>query len=65
MYFRIFRKTSGGKWAKLADTSNTTYVDKSAKKGVTYYYTLRCINKGGTKYFSAYNTTGRAITCKR
>lgn len=64
-YFRIFRKTSGGKWAKLADTSSTTYVDKSAKKGVTYYYTLRCINKGGTKYFSAYNTTGRSITCKR
>ena|GEM_PF-1781659 len=64
-YFRIFRKTAGGRWGKIADTSNTTVVDKTAKKGVTYYYTIRCINKGGTKFFSAYNTAGRAITCKR
>lgn len=64
-YLRIFRKTGSGKWTKLADTSATAYVDKTAKNGVKYSYTLRCINKGGTKYFSGYNTTGRAITCKR
>lgn len=63
-YLRIFRKTGSGGWAKLADTSATSYVDKTAKNGVKYAYTLRCINKGGTKYFSGYNTTGKAITCK-
>lgn len=64
-YIRIFRKTGSGGWQKLADTTAKTYVDKSAKKGVKYTYTLRVINKGGSKYLSAFNTAGRAITCKR
>ena len=64
-YLRIFRKTGNGKWTKLADTSATSFVDKTAKNGTKYTYTLRVVNKAGTAFFSAYNTAGRTITCKR
>lgn len=64
-YFRIMRKTGKGKWVKIADTNKTKIVDKTAKKGVKYTYTVRCIAKGGKTFLSGYNTTGRTITCKR
>ena len=60
--YRVFRKTGNGEWIRLADT-NKAYIDKTAKNGVTYRYTVRCLNKNG-KYISAY-TGGSAIKCKR
>lgn len=63
--FRIFRKIGSGSWKYLADTTATKYVDKSAKKGVTYSYTIRCISANSKSYTSAYNTTGRKIKCAR
>ena|GEM_PF-871154 len=62
---RVFRKTGSGGWKKLADTTATSYTDTSAKKGVTYAYTIRCINGAGTKFFSGYNTKGSTVRCKR
>ena len=53
-----------GSWSKLADTTALTYIDKTAKSGTRYIYTVRCINSTGKAYTSAYNTTGLAITCK-
>lgn len=53
-YCRLFRKTGSGSWVKIADTNKLSYVDKTAKKGVTYTYTLRVINKAGTKFFSGF-----------
>ena len=63
--YRIFRKTGSGKWAKLADTAKTSIVDKTAKNGKTYSYTIRCISKDGKKYTSGYNAKGSTIKCKR
>ena len=63
--YRIFRKTGNGKWTKLADTTALKYVDKKAKKGVTYRYTVRCITKNAKAYTSSFNTTGKAIKCNR
>ncbi len=60
--YRVFRKTAGGSWAKLGDTTSVTYTDKKASSGTVYYYTVRCINSGGTSYTSAYDTTGKSIT---
>ena len=60
--YRVFRKVSGGKWVKLADTAYTTYTDKSAVSGTKYTYTVRCLNADGTKYTSAYDTKGKTIT---
>ena len=63
--YRILRKTGSGKWTKLADTKSLSYTDTSAKKGVKYSYTIRCITANGKSYTSAYNTKGTTITCKR
>lgn len=64
-YFRILRKQAGKSWTKIADTSAVKYVDKTAKKGVKYSYTICCVSKDGKTVYSGYNTTGRTITCKR
>lgn len=65
VYFRIFRKQAGKGWTKVADTSAVKYVDKTAKNGVRYYYTVRCISKDGKTYYSGFNPTGSTIVCKR
>ena len=61
--YRVMRKTGKGKWVKISDTTKLTVVDKTSKKGVTYRYTVRCMNKAG-KFVSAYNN-GSVIKCKR
>ena len=63
--YRIFRKTGSGGWAKLADTTAVSYVDKTAVNGTKYSYTIRCLSSDGTKFTSAYNATGSTITCKK
>ncbi len=62
--FRIFRKTGSTGWKKLVDTTSTGYTDSSAKNGVKYTYTVRCINTSGS-YVSSYDASGSTITCKR
>ena len=56
--YRVLRKTAGGSWEKLADTTSASYTDKSAKLGSKYYYTVRCISGDSKSYTSAYNATG-------
>lgn len=58
--YRIYRKTSkNADWEKLADVSGkTTYTDKTAKKGTTYYYTVRAYNGS---YKSGYSSNGVKI----
>lgn len=55
--YEVFRKTKGGKFKKIATVkrSKSTYTDKTAKKGKTYYYTVRA--RSG-KYKGAYNEPG-------
>ena len=62
--YRVLRKTSGKSWAKLVDTTSLNYVDKTAQKGVTYYYTVRCISADGKTYTSAYDSKGMSIVKK-
>lgn len=62
--YRIFRKTGNGKWTGIA-FSNNAYVDKTAKNGVTYSYTIRCVSSDKKTYTSAYNTKGTTLKCKR
>ena len=62
-YF-VYRKTGSGAWeeiAKLTGASSLSYVDKSAKKGKTYYYSVRAYSGS---YKSAYNTKGLKIKDK-
>lgn len=56
--YYVYRKTSGGKWIKIAvvkGVNQVSYKDKTAKKGKTYYYTVRAYNSSGQ---SSYNTKG-------
>ena len=62
--YRVFRKTGSGKWVTLADTTALSYVDKTAKKGTKYTYTVRCVSADGKTFTSAYNTTGLSIVMK-
>jgi hypothetical protein len=60
----VYRKTGSGDWVKIAKVSGgskVSYVDKTAKKGVTYKYTV-CAYDGSTK--SGYNTSGLKIKDK-
>ena len=62
--YLVYRKTGSGKWeeiAKVTGTSTVSYVDKTAKKGKTYYYSVRAYSGS---YKSAYNTKGLKIKDK-
>lgn len=60
--YRVYRKEGTGAWKKLTDTTALSYTDKTAKLGVKYTYTVRCITSNGKSYTSGYNTTGKSIT---
>ena len=63
--YRIYRRISGeDEWTRIATvkgTSNVSYKDTTAKKGKTYYYTVRAYSGS---YKSAYDTTGYKIKDK-
>lgn len=54
--YRVFVK-NGSKWKVLGDTKSNTYVDKTAKSGQTYTYTVRCIDQKG-RFQSDFNAKG-------
>ena len=60
--YYVYRKTSGTSWVRVATlkgVSNTTYTDKTAKKGTTYIYTVKAYC-GST--MSSYDSSG--ISCR-
>ncbi len=62
--YLVYRKTGSGEWkqiAKVTGASTESYLDTTAKKGKTYYYSVRAYSGS---YKSAYNTTGLKITDK-
>ncbi|MBS7359085.1 MAG: leucine-rich repeat protein [Oscillospiraceae bacterium] len=66
--YNIYRQTySNGKWsgwskvATVKSGSTVTYTDKSAKKGVTYKYTVRATSDS---YIGYYNTKGLQVKDK-
>lgn len=61
--YRVFRKVSKGSWAKVGDTTSTSYTDKTAKSGTTYIYTVRCISSNAKSFTSSYDQKGKTIKC--
>ena len=57
----VYRKTGNGSWQKLATVKTNSYLDKSAKKGVMYTYTVKAYYGTSTGY---YNTKGLTIKDK-
>ena len=62
--YRVYYKNSKGKWTKLGDTSNLSYLDKSIKNNSKRTYTIRGLDKKGNTV-TGYNSKGWTITCKR
>ncbi len=58
--YRVYRKGTNG-WAKLTDTTSTSYVDTSVTEGTSYVYTIRCMNSSD-QHLSYYYTDGFKIT---
>ena len=59
--YYVYRKTANSNWVRIAVVSginNTAYIDRTAKKGVTYTYTVKAVCGS---YMSAYYST---ISCK-
>ena len=59
--YYVYRKTANSSWVRIAavgGTNNTTYLDKTAQKGVTYVYTVRAVYGSTTSYFNS------GISCK-
>ena len=61
--YRLYRKYDGGSWAKVKDTTSTSFTDSGAKKGKKVTYTVRCIDRKG-KTVSGFNSKGWSITRK-
>ena len=59
--YKVYRKTSkSGSWQYIGKTTSTSYTDKTAKKGTSYYYTVQAYS-GSVK--SSYNTDGLSVRC--
>ena len=56
--YYVYRKTSGTNWSRIAEVTSTSYVDKTAKSGSTYTYTVRAVNKG---IAGGYDKNGKSI----
>ncbi len=56
--YRVYRKTNGGSWEALGDTTATSYTDTTAEGGNTYTYTVRAVTADG---LSDYDATGKSI----
>lgn len=59
-YYRVYRKTAGTSWTKLADVTTASYTDTTATAGTKYTYTVKFIGNDGTT--SLYDKTGLSIT---
>ncbi len=59
-YYRVYRKTAGTSWTKLADITSASYTDTTATAGTKYTYTVKFIGNDGTN--SLYDKTGLSIT---
>ena len=55
--YRVFYKGSKG-WTRMANTTETTYLDKVVTSGKTYLYTVRCTSPDGEEYVSSYDDNG-------
>ena len=59
--YKVFRKNANGGWTVIGTTTSTSFVDKTAKKGTKYTYTVSCVSKDGKSYTSAYDSTGKSV----
>ncbi len=57
--FRVYRRTKGARWKNIADVDGTSFVDKDVTSGVSYIYTVRCLDTDGN--LISYHNQGKSI----
>ena len=63
--YRVYRKTAGSSWKRLADVAgtSTSYTDATAQNGEKYCYTVRAKQSfKGIEYLSQYDKNGVSCT---
>ncbi len=60
--YRILRKTAGGEWQRIAETTDTTFYDATAPAGTKLYYTVRSVTADGNACLSSYDPSGLSVT---
>lgn len=59
--YRVYRKTTGN-WEAIKNVGDVnSYTDTNVSNGVTYTYTIRCLNKSG-QLISSYDRNGISVT---
>lgn len=56
--YSVYRKTANSSWAKIGNTTNTSFTDKAVKSGTKYFYTV-IARKGDIK--SSYDNCGVSV----
>lgn len=56
-YYRVSRKTNGGKWTTLGDVNDLKFTDKTAASDTVYYYAVRVVNSDGSQWISSMSST--------
>ncbi len=56
--YNVYRKTGNSKWSLLGTVNDVVFTDVTAKKGVTYTYTIRAVNG---KEISGFYSSGKKI----
>lgn len=59
--YRVYYKTVGGKWKKLADTASNSYTWTKAGNAA-YAFTVRCVSADGAVLTSDYDEIGLGVT---
>lgn len=60
VFYYVYRKSAGTGWVRISDVESTYFVDRTAKQGVTYYYTVRAYRH---PVMSGYDSVG--VKCKK
>lgn len=60
--YRVYYKTTGGSWTKIADTTSTSYTWAGAQSGTKYTFTVRCLTSDAKNFTSGFDTTGKTLT---
>lgn len=61
--YRLYRKTEGGSWAAIANTSSTSYTDKSSlTSGAEYIYTVRAYKGSDRSYYDTDGITAAKLS---
>ena len=61
--YDVYRKTAGGEWTKLGNTTALQYVDQTVAGSTAYSYTVVALSsRWGQSVSSAYDENGAAVT---